>query len=168
MTFSDLSGGAGTVRPVVISGTTGPCPAFHQDSWPRSSFTGLAALPASVAEFRHYTRRILSRWGAGPVTDTAILVVSELATNAVKASAGSLSAGTPRVWLRLAGSSRRILIRVRDGDGRMPVLRDSGPEALSGRGLPLVGMLAEQWGWYPCGTGKAVWAVICIPGRGDP
>jgi anti-sigma regulatory factor (Ser/Thr protein kinase) len=168
MTVSATSGGACAARPPVVTGPSGlhsggvpvPC----RGAWTRTSFLGLPALAASVPEFRRHARHILKAWGAGPVTD-AELVISELATNAVRASRDIRPPAESRVWLGLAGRPGYLLIRVRDSAERMPVLRDIDLNSLSGRGLPLVAVLCEQWGWYPSGPGKTVWAILRT---GDP
>jgi hypothetical protein len=85
--------------------------------------------------------------------DDAGLVVSELATNAV------VHAGSPfSVSVRCDGSAIRI--SVHDWDATLPVLRDGGPTAISGRGLHLVSMLARDWGVEPSPEGKTVWAEL--------
>jgi MEDS: MEthanogen/methylotroph, DcmR Sensory domain/Histidine kinase-like ATPase domain len=83
--------------------------------------------------------------------DDAQLVVSELTTNAV------VHAGSPfSVSVRYDGSAVRIAVH--DWNPTLPVLRDAGPTAISGRGLHLVNMLARDWGVEPSPDGKTVWA----------
>jgi hypothetical protein len=50
------------------------------------SFLTLAAVPAAVGYGRELTRAALERWGLAPLAADAEMVVSELATNAVRAS----------------------------------------------------------------------------------
>ncbi len=56
-----------------------------------------------------------------------------------------------------------LILQVWDGSGEMPLRRDAGPEAESGRGLLLVDHLAKDWGAYRKKTGKVVWVLIGGP-----
>jgi anti-sigma regulatory factor (Ser/Thr protein kinase) len=93
------------------------------------------------------------------------LLVSELVTNAVKATAGRDGAA---VRLRLSGDSARILIEVWDADPRAPEPKDLGehgtpdPQEERGRGLFLVAALSARWDWYPTREpeGKVVWCEL--------
>ena len=55
--------------------------------WPLRSHVELRALPASVRSARLHARNILHEWRMGGLADTAELLVSEMITNAVRASA---------------------------------------------------------------------------------
>lgn len=87
--------------------------------------------------------------------DQAVLLVSELVTNAV------LHAGTPcTVELRADGAV--VQLRVHDGGGALPVRRLRPSDAVStGRGLHLLEEVALRWGVeaVPHG-GKVVWAEL--------
>ena len=93
------------------------------------------------------------------------LLVSELVTNAVKATAGRDQAA---VRLRLSGDSARVLIEVRDADPRPPAPKDPGehgtpdPQEEGGRGLFLVAALSARWDWYPTRepAGKVAWCEL--------
>jgi anti-sigma regulatory factor (Ser/Thr protein kinase) len=83
------------------------------------------------------------------------LVVSELASNAV------LHAGTPftvRVWR----GPDRVRVEVMDRSDRLPAPRDHDPTAVSGRGLAIVGTLADRWGVEVVSGGKCVWAELPV------
>lgn len=90
-------------------------------------------------------------FGGRAPTDAARLVVSELATNAVVHADSPFS-----VSVRYGGSVIRI--SVRDWSPTMPVVRDGGPGAPSGRGLRLVDMVARDWGVETAPDGKTIWA----------
>jgi anti-sigma regulatory factor (Ser/Thr protein kinase) len=126
----------------------------RMQEWPLLCHVELRALPASARFARLHTKTILHRWCLGALADTAELVVSEIITNAVRAS-------TPVVRFWLTSDSRSVLIQVWDGDPHRPVRKDAAPDAEAGRGLLLVETLSTQWGWYaPDGqAGKIVWAV---------
>ena len=141
--------------------------------WPLHSYLELQALPVSVCSARRHARDILHQWQLGALTDAVELLVSEIVTNAVRASA-SLTAPerkngrAPRVRLWLASDRRSVLIQVWDGDDHRAVRQDAGLDAEAGRGLLLVEALSMRWGCHrPDGqNGKIVWA-LC-PRAGCP
>jgi anti-sigma regulatory factor (Ser/Thr protein kinase) len=92
----------------------------------------------------------------GPVLDAgdvelAVLIVSELVTNAV------LHAGTPcEVSVRTADGLLRV--EVHDGDTRPPVRRLSPSDSVAtGRGVRMLQSLGERWGVETDECGKTVW-----------
>jgi hypothetical protein len=90
------------------------------------------------------------------LTQPAELAVSELVTNAVRASTGARQArqaageptGLPVVALRLAGDHKHLLVEVSDHDPRPPIPTVADPEHDGGRGLLLVAAVSERWGYY--------------------
>ncbi|MFE0325336.1 ATP-binding protein [Streptomyces sp. NPDC058960] len=124
---------------------------------PRTGVFDLPAVPAAVGLARTSVRRLLGRWGTGDrTTDDAVLVTSELVTNAVKHSAGD------RIVCRILTDGHRLRIEVEDENrgGTLPTRRRPGPDDQGGRGLMLVGMLSGGWGVRdaPDGSGRIVWA----------
>jgi hypothetical protein len=98
----------------------------------------------------------------------AELAVSELVTNAVRASTNARNArppgpptGVPVVGLRLAGDRLRLLVEVSDHDPGPPVPTAVDPERDGGRGLLLVDAVSERWGYYYP-------AIEAIPPRRSP
>ena len=136
------------------------------DWWPLQDFLELGALVSAVPCARLHVRQVLWEWGIGNLGDSAELLVSELITNAVRASREAGQDSAVRLWL--LSDSAQILILVWDASPRPPVLTDAGDEAEHGRGLMLVDAVSEQWGWYSRedSDGKFVWAItrLCIPG----
>ena len=98
------------------------------------------AFPASVPAARGFVTEFLA---SAPVEmcRTAGLLVSELATNAVR------HAGTPTFVVDVDYiPGQRTRVSVTDtGDGH-PIPRTPGPTAENGRGLQLVASLADRWG----------------------
>jgi anti-sigma regulatory factor (Ser/Thr protein kinase) len=89
--------------------------------------------------------------------DTGKLLVSELVTNAVAASADDQEI-TLRTFL---GDDGRPVIEVWDAVDEEPVLRQTDQDDESGRGLMLVEALAKRWGTNAVvGGGKVIWAVL--------
>lgn len=126
---------------------------------PRSGVFDLPAVPAAVGLARASVRRLLDRWGTGDgTTDNAVLVISELVTNAVKHTASD------RIVCRVQVDGRLLHIEVEDENraGTLPTRRRPGPDDQGGRGLLLVGMLSGDWGVRdaPHGSGRVVWAVL--------
>lgn len=136
--------------------------------WPLSAHLPLGALPTAVPCARGYTRVILDEWNLASLDDPAELIVSELVTNSVQATADKDGrprygeTGLPVVHLRLASDHARVLIEVWDSVPGAPAARQAGPDEEGGRGLALVEALSDHWGWttMPDWPGKAVWAEL--------
>ncbi len=99
------------------------------------------------------------------VADTVELVVSEIVTNAVKAS-HALDGGPFPVRLWLLSDRKRLLVLVWDACPDPPVRMEPDDCTEGGRGLMLVDALSTRWDWYaaPCDSveGKAVWALVTV------
>ncbi|MGC5399120.1 ATP-binding protein [Streptomyces sp. DT20] len=112
--------------------------------------------PRQVGRARAELRTALASWGMVPVTDTALLVLSELLTNAGRHARVSPGREIETRFVRLPDGVR---IEVHDASSVRPVRRESVPDACEGRGLFLVAALADRWGAADRnGPGKAVWA----------
>jgi len=123
--------------------------------WPHHSFLPLGALPGAIPCARLHTTAVLWEWGMEALAQAAELAVSELVTNAVRASTQAHDAmppgppaGLPVVGLRLAGDRFRLLVEVSDHDNGPPVPTAVDPERDGGRGLLLVEAVSERWGYY--------------------
>jgi anti-sigma regulatory factor (Ser/Thr protein kinase) len=151
--------------------SSGAGPAFHLDEpaphpRPLRSYLELGALPTAVPCARLHARHLLWEWELSGLAETTELLVSELVTNAVKATAAHDDQAAVR--LRLSGDSARVLIEVWDADPRPPAPRGLGgdgmpdPQEEGGRGLFLVAALSARWDWYPTREpmGKVVWCEI--------
>ncbi|CAM5745777.1 hypothetical protein STAFG_1516 [Streptomyces afghaniensis 772] len=126
----------------------------------RTHWLELPSHRTSVRVARHATQARLASWQVpDEVCANAVLLVSELVTNAVL--------HTPGEWV-LCGVGRmtaeRFRLEVHDGDltgrgipDRCPGLDDEG-----GRGLLLVREIADSWGVTrsPLTGGNAVWASL--------
>lgn len=126
----------------------------------------LAAVATAPSCSRMFAKATLTRWGALDVVDDAMLVVSELVTNAVKATgiSGSLNwAELPPLSLLTVGLialDGSVFIEVWDSSSKKPAARTPAPDDEHGRGLYLVGHLVKRWGFYPHRGGKVVWAEL--------
>lgn len=111
---------------------------------------------ASAAVARRFVRATLRDWRRTDLEDVALLLVSELVTNVV------LHARTPgEVVVALHRTGLRV--EVHDRSDRLPVPKDYGPDAGTGRGLRLLGALSSSWGAEPTGAGKVVWFELSPP-----
>ncbi|GAA2907740.1 ATP-binding protein [Streptosporangium fragile] len=122
---------------------------------------GQVDLPAEVAAVpraRRYVRDLLKGLDH-PRAEDALLLVSELVTNAVRHSnSGRRPDG--RVIVAVAHHLGTLHIDVIDGGSteRQPRPRtDVSPDSGGGRGLWLVQELATAWGWYETLSGRVVW-----------
>jgi anti-sigma regulatory factor (Ser/Thr protein kinase) len=122
----------------------------------------LAALPTAPGVARGHVRAVAQEWGLAGLADTSELLVSELVTNAVQASARLRAAASPVIGLRLTCDGVSLIIYVRDASDEMPVRKDLAPaDDEGGRGLNLVATLARDWGAYrEQHGGKVVWVMI--------
>jgi anti-sigma regulatory factor (Ser/Thr protein kinase) len=132
--------------------------------WPLRTHLELAALPSAVPCARGHVRMVAREWGLAELASTAELLASELVTNAIQAAerlrVRADLAVVPVVRLWLLSDQLSLVIRVWDGNEEMPVRKDAGVDAESGRGLMLVESLAKEWGAYRKGDGKVVWVMI--------
>lgn len=128
--------------------------------WLVQDFFEFSALASAVPCARRHARHVLRQWHLTSIRETAGLLVTELATNAVNASRAVTQATRVRLWL--ASGQRLVLILVWDASPQPLVRTEASGEAENGRGLMLVEALSEQWGWYRDGNtnGKFVWATL--------
>lgn len=128
----------------------------------------LAPAPESARAAREFTVAILREWHLDALTEDAVVIVSELATNAIRHGTPAGAAGPGRFELSWCLQASRLICVVTDQTGTPPALAAPGPEAESGHGLQIVGALAVAWGWTILGTGeKAVWAALELPAVAD-
>jgi len=108
--------------------------------------------PAAVAPVRTACARRLADWGLEQIAFTAMLVLSELITNAIRY-------GAEPITVRLL-RDRSLVCEVSDGSGTSPRLRRAKPTDEGGRGLFLVAQFTEHWGTRHTSAGKVIWAEL--------
>ncbi|MFI6291585.1 ATP-binding protein [Nonomuraea sp. NPDC050790] len=113
----------------------------------------------AAAEARRHTAGYLNRWGFHD-TDTSVLLVSELVTNALRYAPGPV---TLTVWL-IDGLLR---CEVEDTSAQPPAWHEPAVHAEGHRGLFLLDALACCWGFVRTGEGKAVWFELPVAGEHD-
>lgn len=110
----------------------------------------LPADSSSPARARSFVEAHLQASGLPDLADVGVLLVSELATNAI------LHAGTP-FDVELTATPQGLRARVTDESDTTPVTRAPSTVAEGGRGLFLVAALASRWGVEANPSGKSVW-----------
>ncbi|GGL65301.1 magnesium or manganese-dependent protein phosphatase [Streptomyces fumigatiscleroticus] len=118
--------------------------------------------PEALCGARHMIRAAVRAWGAGGHADEIELVADELITNALMHTEGAAIV-TLRV---LTGTGRRLRVEVEDSSSALPRPREAGEAGVSGRGLMLVELLADEWGVEARGGGKCVWCEFVVTERG--
>ncbi|MFC9886627.1 SpoIIE family protein phosphatase [Streptomyces pilosus] len=121
-------------------------------------------LGRSVASARSFVRDTLQGWGFGDIVDDAVVLTSELVTNAV------VHAGTSADVLCLRSEEGvRIEVADRYPEREIPLQGspvDMGsPDREGGRGLQLCAALAGHWGVDYTPTHKTVWFQLDLPAR---
>lgn len=111
----------------------------------------LPPMTDSVPAARRFVRTELA--GSPADVDTAVLLVSEIVTNAV------LHARSP-LTLRVEDRAPLARIEVRDGSPVPPRMHGFSTLSATGRGLRLLDRLARAWGVEPETDGKTVWFEI--------
>lgn len=130
---------------------------MNADGASRQARVRLPSDAASVRRAREHVATFLDGHEiGGEIREVARLLVSELATNAIKHGSGEVT-----VTVRLEGD--QVVVEVADSSSRPPQVRptvEPDPEdddlAENGRGLQLVQALADSWGVAPAPDGKRV------------
>ncbi|MCT4357891.1 SpoIIE family protein phosphatase [Streptomyces sp. Je 1-79] len=117
----------------------------------------------SVATARAFVRDTLQGWGYSEVVDDAVVLTSELVTNAV------IHAGTAADVLCLRSEDGiRVEVADRYPEREIPVQGGrtlAHPDRENGRGLLLCAALATRWGVEYTPTHKRVWFQLDLPER---
>jgi anti-sigma regulatory factor (Ser/Thr protein kinase) len=114
----------------------------------------LPAEPATAGEVRDHVRAVLAAWDVPVDADIAVLLASDLVTNAIRHQADgtitlTVTSSPGRLRVDVCGTARYLPPR-----GPLPAAVETGP------GLALITALAEQWGWYPTPMGRAVYFTL--------
>ena len=110
----------------------------------------------AVAEARNHVRAAIAAWDVPVDPDIAVLLTSELVTNAIKHEAGD----TITVFITCCFGHLRV--DVHDTSRFFPVLLDASVEDEAGRGLMLVDTLSAKWGCDRTPEGKAVYFTLAF------
>lgn len=154
-----MSGSIGAAGNYQAERSVSPGPGSGFGRWRLTSKLPLGPLPSAVPCARLHAKHIFREWNLAHVADDAELIVSELMTNALKA-ARPLPDVQP-IILHLQASDEYLMIQVWDALPAGPAPRPHAIDAETGRGLEIVTLLSDRWGFYhPAGGGKVVWAAL--------
>jgi len=123
----------------------------------RVSLVAAATAPGAA---RSQVRATIEAWDVPVDTSIAILLTSELVTNAVMHEAGET------ITLVITCGYGQLGVDVHDTSCELPVPVDGPPDAETGRGLVLVASLSSSWGYYRTPGGKAVYFTLAFTGDG--
>jgi anti-sigma regulatory factor (Ser/Thr protein kinase) len=112
--------------------------------------------PAAAAEARRQVRAAVCAWDLPVDPGVAVLLTSELVTNAVRHEPGET------ITLAVTCSPGELRVDVHDTSCLLPVLVDAPADAEAGRGLMLVATLSADWGVYLTPAGKAVYFTLAF------
>lgn len=115
----------------------------------------LGPSPTAARAARRFLAQACEEWGVPSCTPVGELVVSELATNALR------HAGTDLEVMLASDGKSMLRVGVRDRLGAAPASRPCSEGGLGGRGLHIVRTVASGCGALPTADGgKVVWATI--------
>lgn len=115
----------------------------------------LAPVPGSVGDARRLIRSAMRSWGQIDVADDAVLIASELVTNAV-----THAQTDSEITVRLLSPDGQVRIEVADGCEQAPAATEPDPDGASGRGMAMVASLSAAWGVELRAGSKTVWADV--------
>jgi anti-sigma regulatory factor (Ser/Thr protein kinase) len=117
---------------------------------------------SSVSAARHALAAELDANGIGtPIRDDAVLVLSELVSNAIKHAAPLPSGYISVCWTIRAD---RLHLEITDGGGQTrPQAAVAAVSSLGGRGLDIVRTICSEWGVKADGDAVTVWADLPCP-----
>lgn len=134
---------------------------------PDGAVCALRPTSASSRTAREFATNTLCSWGLDELVDDAVVIISELVTNAVRHGVPpyAAAAGDAPIKLTLVRQARFAVFIVSDPGEQDPRMRPADDVCENGRGLHVIEALSRAWGWTPLPDGgKAVWAALSIPG----
>jgi anti-sigma regulatory factor (Ser/Thr protein kinase) len=132
----------------------------------RVNFLQLVADRQAPAAARGHVREECADHGVSQrVTDTAVLLTSEVVTNAVLHGRDTVTLGT--LTLGADAHDASVRVEVIDGSEVVPRMRAVDAERESGRGMTIVNALAAEWGVTLTTPGKTVWFEVAEPVAAD-
>jgi anti-sigma regulatory factor (Ser/Thr protein kinase) len=161
-----LEEGRAPATPFATARTVSPLSALERIRDRDGAVCALRPTGASSRIAREFTTATLRSWGLAELADDAVIIVSELVTNAVRHGVPAFAA-TPEerpVKLSLVRNGRFVVCIVTDPSEQDPTMRAPDDTCENGRGLCVIEALSRMWGWTPlAGRGKAVWAALDVP-----
>lgn len=112
--------------------------------------------PAAAAEARGQLRAAIDTWKIPVDPDIAVLLASDLVTNAINYGDGET------VTLAIRCSQERLRVDVYDTSRSLPAPEDEPSDTEMGLGLVLVAALSAEWGSFRTPAGKAVYFTLAL------
>ena len=117
--------------------------------------------PSSAGAARRRVDAALRDWRCEGVRNAALVVTSELVTNAIVHARSSFTVTVTR-------RPDAVRIEVSDRSAGRPILTAVGVDAAHGHGLQLVDRLSSDWSTYRTDDGrKVVWGEVRLPQPGN-
>ena len=126
----------------------------------RSRCIPLIAEPTAAAEARRQVQAAICAWDVPVDRSVAILLTSELVTNALQHEVGDT------VLLVISCRGDELCVHVHDTSRIAPTPAEASADAETGRGLLLTTKLSTEWGYYWTPAGKAVYFTLSF--EADP
>jgi anti-sigma regulatory factor (Ser/Thr protein kinase) len=122
----------------------------------------IQARPEMVGAARSFVAKALGE--ADPATEVAVLLASEIVTNAVLHSNSRRAGGTVTITAVETAGGVRIEVADEGSERSIPEVKSHGCVS-RGHGLLLVQTLADRWGYLRGALGTTVWFWL-VRGRG--
>lgn len=122
--------------------------------------------PAAAALAREEVRAAIGAWEIAVDADLAVLLTSDLVTNAIVRGEGRV------ITLAVRCASGRLRVDVYDTWRALPVTVEAGASSASGPGLALIAAMAGEWGTFRTPAGMGVYFTLdcesALPPGGGP
>jgi anti-sigma regulatory factor (Ser/Thr protein kinase) len=118
--------------------------------------------PAAVAEARSQVRALICAWRVPVDPDIAVLLTSDLVTNAIMHGTGKA------ITLSIRCSHGQLRVDSYDTSRSLPMAMDEPAVAETGHGLVLVAALSTEWGSFLTPAGKVAFFTLAFPSDLDP
>jgi hypothetical protein len=112
--------------------------------------------PAAAAEARSQVRAVIRAWKVPVDPDIAILLTSDLVTDAIVHGDGEV------VTLTIRCTRGHLRIDVCDPSRSLPIAADEPAGTDPGRGLVLVAALSTEWGSFRTPAGKVAYFTLAL------
>ena len=110
---------------------------------------------------RRFVEHALERWELDALADVAVLLTSELVTNAIVHAQTEVEVTITR------DDPKTITVAVSDSSRNAPRLQRHADDAGTGRGLGILDALAASWDVVSGAAGKTVRFTLCDPAASD-
>jgi anti-sigma regulatory factor (Ser/Thr protein kinase) len=108
--------------------------------------------PMASSAARAWLTTFIDRWGVSHLTDTAILLTSELVTNALRHGESA-----PAITAAIAAGFLEVGVTDTRPEAVPQVVATDDPTVVGGRGMAIVEALSVEWGTAVLAEVKQVW-----------